>query len=50
MSKVKYYYDPETLSYRPIEITNKKRISDIYTIHSRFFRIWLELSAYLIKF
>ena len=29
MSKVKYYYDPETLSYRPIEITNKKRISNI---------------------
>ena len=28
MSKVKYYYDPETLSYRPIEITNKKRISN----------------------
>lgn len=29
MSKVKYYYDPETLSYRPIEITNKKRISNV---------------------
>ena len=28
MSKVKYYYDPESLSYRPIEITNKKRISN----------------------
>ena len=28
MSKVKYYYDPETLSYRPIEITNKKQISN----------------------
>jgi len=28
MSKVKYYYDPETLSYRPITITNKKRISN----------------------
>jgi len=28
MSKVKYYYDPETLSYRPIEITNKKRVSN----------------------
>lgn len=30
MVKVKYYYDPETLSYRPIEITNKKRISNIF--------------------
>ena len=29
MSKVKYYFDPETLSYRPIEITNKKRLSNI---------------------
>jgi murein DD-endopeptidase MepM/ murein hydrolase activator NlpD len=29
MSKVKYYYDPETLSYRPIEVTNKGRISNI---------------------
>jgi murein DD-endopeptidase MepM/ murein hydrolase activator NlpD len=29
MSKVKYYYDPETLSYRPVEITNKKRISNV---------------------
>jgi len=28
MSKVKYYYDPETLSYRPIEVTNKLRISN----------------------
>ncbi len=29
MSKVKYYYDSETLSYRPITITHKKRISNI---------------------
>ena len=29
MSKVKYYYDPDTLSYRPIEFTNKKRISNV---------------------
>ena len=28
MSKVKYYYDPETLSYRPIEVTHKLRISN----------------------
>jgi len=28
MSKVKYYFDHETLSYRPIEITNKKRLSN----------------------
>lgn len=28
MSKVKYYYDPETLSYRPIGVTNKNRISN----------------------
>ena len=30
MSKVKYYYDPKTLSYRPIAITNKKRISNFF--------------------
>jgi murein DD-endopeptidase MepM/ murein hydrolase activator NlpD len=29
MSKVKYYYDQETLSYRPITVTNKNRISNI---------------------
>jgi len=29
MSKVKYYYDSETLSYRPITIIHKKRISNI---------------------
>jgi len=28
MSKVKYYFDPDSLSYRPIEITNKKLISN----------------------
>ena len=28
MSKVKYYYDPETISYRPIGVTNKNRISN----------------------
>ena len=28
MSKVKYYYDPETLSYRAIGVTNKNRISN----------------------
>ena len=28
MSKVKYYYDPETLSYRPIHATNTNRISN----------------------
>jgi len=30
MSKVKYYYDPDTLSYRPIKYTNKKRVSNIF--------------------
>src|SRR6056300_155188 len=29
MGKVKYYYDQETLSYRPIKATNKNRISNI---------------------
>jgi len=29
MSKVKYYYDQETLSYRPIKATSKNRISNI---------------------
>lgn len=27
MSKVKYYFDSDTLSYRPITFTNKKRVS-----------------------
>jgi murein DD-endopeptidase MepM/ murein hydrolase activator NlpD len=30
MSKIKYYYDPDTLSYRPIKYTNKKRVSNIF--------------------
>ena len=30
MSKVKYYYDQESLSYRPIKVTNKNRISNIF--------------------
>ena len=29
MSKVKYYFDQETLSYRPITVTNKNRISNV---------------------
>ena len=39
MSKVKYYYDQETLSYRPITVTNKNRISNIllFIIASLFF-------------
>ena len=28
MSKVKYYYDSETLSYKPIQVTHKLRISN----------------------
>ena len=28
MSKIKYYYDHETLSYRPIHVTNKNRVSN----------------------
>jgi len=38
MSKVKYYYDPESLSYRPIKFTNKNRISRIVLfLFSSFF-------------
>ncbi|MGA1776949.1 MAG: M23 family metallopeptidase [Flavobacteriaceae bacterium] len=39
MSKVKYYYDPESLSYRPIKFTNKNRISRIvlFLLSSFFF-------------
>lgn len=39
MSKVKYYYDQETLSYRPITVTNKNRISNIllFILASLFF-------------
>ena len=41
MSKVKYYYDQETLSYRPIKVTHKNRISNIilFIIASLFFGI-----------
>ena len=41
MSKVKYYYDQETLSYRPIKVTNKNRVSNIilFTLASLFFGI-----------
>lgn len=39
MSKVKYYYDQETLSYRPIKVTSKNRISNIvlFVLASFFF-------------
>jgi murein DD-endopeptidase MepM/ murein hydrolase activator NlpD len=39
MSKVKYYYDQETLSYRPIKATSKNRISNIvlFVLASFFF-------------
>tara|TARA_B100001109_G_scaffold59792_1_gene48550 strand:- start:35 stop:1012 length:978 start_codon:yes stop_codon:yes gene_type:complete len=41
MSKVKYYYDQETLSYLPIKVTNKNRVSNIilFTLASIFFGI-----------
>jgi murein DD-endopeptidase MepM/ murein hydrolase activator NlpD len=41
MSKVKYYYDQETLSYLPIKVTNKNRVSNIilFTLASLFFGI-----------
>ena len=41
MSKDKYYYDPETLSYRPIRVTNKNRIYNIllFTFLSFFFGV-----------
>ena len=41
MSKDKYYYDPETLSYRPIRVTNKNRIYNIllFTLLSFFFGV-----------
>lgn len=41
MSKVKYYYDQETLSYRPIKVTSKNRISNIvlFVLASFFFGV-----------
>ena len=41
MSKVKYYFDPDTLSYRPIKATNKNRILNVllFTFLSFFFGI-----------
>ena len=41
MSKVKYYYDQDTLSYRPIKVTNKNRISNVilFILASLFFGI-----------
>ena len=37
MSKVKYYYDHDTLSYREIKITNKNRISGVLLFLSASF-------------
>lgn len=41
MSKVKYYYDQETLSYRPVKATSKNRISNIllFLLASFFFGV-----------
>ena len=41
MSKVKYYYDQETLSYRPVKVTSKNRISNIvlFVLASFFFGV-----------
>ena len=41
MSKVKYYYDHDTLSYREIKVTNKNRISGalLFLLASFFFGI-----------
>ncbi|MDG1191160.1 MAG: M23 family metallopeptidase [Flavobacteriaceae bacterium] len=41
MSKVKYYYDQETLSYRPVKATSKNRISNIvlFVLASFFFGV-----------
>jgi murein DD-endopeptidase MepM/ murein hydrolase activator NlpD len=41
MSKVKYYYDQETLSYRPVKATSKNRISNIvlFVLVSFFFGV-----------
>ena len=41
MSKVKYYYDQETLSYRPVKATSKNRISNIvlFVLSSFFFGV-----------
>ena len=41
MSKVKYYYDHDTLSYREIKVTNKNRISGVllFLLTSFFFGI-----------
>ena len=36
MAKVKYYYDPETLSYRPISSGKRLKISNFFSI---FFKI-----------
>lgn len=41
MSKVKYYFDQETLSYRPVKATSKNRISNIvlFVLASFFFGV-----------
>ena len=44
MSKVKYYFDHETLSYRPIKLTNKNRVSNfLLFILSSFFLAFFSL-------
>ena len=43
MSKVKYYYDPETLSYKPVEYPRTLRISNffIFLISSFLFGLFV---------
>ena len=48
MSKVKYYYDHDTLSYREIKVTNKNRISGVLLfLLASFF--WYNFSLILLN-
>ena len=42
MAKVKYFYDPETLSYRPIEVGKTLKVSNffLFLISSLFFGVF----------
>ena len=41
MAKVKYYYDPETLSYKPVEYPRTLRISNFF-----FFNIFISFRPF----
>ena len=52
MAKVKYYYDPETLSYRPIQSGKTLKISNffLFLISSFLFGLFYAIRAFNHRF